>query len=111
MAGFHFPVLWAIIPARQPFAKVEYEHSVNECGRGHHRAAAGAAGERLTRNNHITAMRDSFALAMPFVIVGSLLVPILFPPVSIDGASRFGRHLLLRPILLPTFQLTIGRWR
>ena len=33
----------------------------------------------LTRNNHITAMRDSFALAMPFVIVGSLLVPILFP--------------------------------
>lgn len=44
----------------------------------------------LTRNNHITAMRDSFALAMPFVIVGSLLVPILFPPVSIDGASRFG---------------------
>ncbi len=44
----------------------------------------------LTRNNHITAMRDSFALAMPFVIVGSLLVPILFPPVSIDGASAFG---------------------
>lgn len=63
----------------------------------------------LTRNNHITAMRDSFALAMPFVIVGSLLVPILFPPVSIDGASRFGQvYLLLRPILLPTFQLTIG---
>ncbi|ONG04573.1 hypothetical protein BXT92_24955 [Klebsiella pneumoniae] len=56
----------------------------------------------LTRNNHITAMRDSFALAMPFVIVGSLLVPILFPPVSIDGASRFGQvYLLLRPILLP----------
>ena len=63
----------------------------------------------LTRNNHITAMRDSFALAMPFVIVGSLLVPILFPPVSIDGASRFGQvYLLLRPILQPTFQLTIG---
>ena len=63
----------------------------------------------LTRNNHITAMRDSFALAMPFVIVGSLLVPVLFPPVSIDGASRFGQvYLLLRPILLPTFQLTIG---
>ncbi|MFO6295765.1 hypothetical protein, partial [Pseudomonas aeruginosa] len=47
--------------------------------------------------------------AMSFVIVGSLLVPILFPPVSIDGASRFGQvYLLLRPILLPTFQLTIG---
>lgn len=50
----------------------------------------------LTRNNHITAMRDSFALAMPFVIVGSLLVPILFPPVSIDGASRSAVYLLLR---------------
>ncbi len=34
----------------------------------------------LTRNNHITAMRDSFALAMPFVIVGSLLVPFCFRP-------------------------------
>ena len=63
----------------------------------------------LTRNNHITAMRDSFALAMPFVIVGSLLVPILFPPVSIDGASFFGQfYFQLRPILLPTFELTIG---
>ncbi|WP_134882113.1 PTS sugar transporter subunit IIC [Klebsiella oxytoca] len=63
----------------------------------------------LTRNNHITAMRDSFALAMPFVIVGSLLVPILFPPVSIDGASAFGHfYFQLRPILLPTFELTIG---
>lgn len=63
----------------------------------------------LTRNNHITAMRDSFALAMPFVIVGSLLVPILFPPVSIDSASAFGQfYFQLRPILLPTFELTIG---
>lgn len=63
----------------------------------------------LTRNNHITAMRDSFALAMPFVIVGSLLVPILFPPVSINGASVFGQfYFQLRPILLPTFELTIG---
>lgn len=63
----------------------------------------------LTRNNHITAMRDSFALAMPFVIVGSLLVPILFPPVSIDVASFFGQfYFQLRPILLPTFELTIG---
>ena len=41
----------------------------------------------LTRSPHITAMRDSFALAMPFVIVGSLLVPILFPPVSIGGSA------------------------
>ena len=38
----------------------------------------------LTRNQHITAMRDSFALAMPFVIVGSLMVPLLFMPFNIS---------------------------
>jgi cellobiose PTS system EIIC component len=63
----------------------------------------------LTRSQHITAMRDSFALAMPFVIVGSLMVPLLFPPVSINPFSWFGVYYLsLRPLLLPTFELTIG---
>ncbi|PWW06968.1 PTS sugar transporter subunit IIC [Mangrovibacter plantisponsor] len=63
----------------------------------------------LTRSKHITAMRDSFALAMPFVIAGSLMVPLLFPPVSIQGDSWPGTlYLLVRPVLLPTFELTIG---
>lgn len=62
----------------------------------------------LTRNNHITAMRDSFALAMPFVIVGSLLVPILFPPVSIDGASRFGG--LFAAAAYPAADLSANYW-
>lgn len=63
----------------------------------------------LTRSQHITAMRDSFALAMPFVIVGSLMVPLLFPPVSISPFSWFGGYYLaLRPLLLPTFELTVG---
>ncbi len=58
----------------------------------------------LTRSQHITAMRDSFALAMPFVIVGSLMVPLIFPPVSINPFSGFGRYYqLIRPMLLPTF--------
>lgn len=63
----------------------------------------------ITRNQHITAMRDGFSLAMPFVIVGSLMVPLLFPPFGISSASRLGHvYLLLRPMLLPTFELTLG---
>ena len=33
----------------------------------------------LTRSRHVMALRDGFQLAMPFIIVGSLLVPILYP--------------------------------
>ncbi|WP_420286952.1 PTS sugar transporter subunit IIC [Enterobacter sp. BNK-9] len=63
----------------------------------------------ITRNQHITAMLDGFSLAMPFVIVGSLMVPLLFPPFAISSASRLGHvYLLLRPMLLPTFELTLG---
>ncbi|MEJ8834132.1 PTS sugar transporter subunit IIC [Enterobacter cloacae] len=63
----------------------------------------------ITRNQHITAMRDGFALAMPFVIVGSLMVPLLFPPVTISSSSFFGQlYQQLRPMLLPTFELTLG---
>lgn len=63
----------------------------------------------LTRSQHITAMRDSFALAMPFVIIGSLMVPLLFPPFTINPLSWFGvGYQVIRPLLLPTFELTIG---
>ena len=63
----------------------------------------------LTRNHHITAMRDSFALAMPFVIVGSLQVPFIWPPFAIDSQSAPGQWMaLIRPMLVPTFELTIG---
>ncbi len=78
--------------------------------RGHHRAAAERRWRMfLTRNNHITAMRDSFALAMPFVIVGSLLVPILFPPVSIDGALAF-RPGLFAAAANPAADLSANHW-
>jgi PTS system cellobiose-specific IIC component len=63
----------------------------------------------LTRSQHITAMRESFALAMPFVIIGSLMVPLIFPPLAINPFSWYGElYRLLRPLLMPTFQLTIG---
>ncbi len=80
MAGFHFPVLWAIIPATTIRKGRSMNIQLMNVAVDHRAAAAPLA--KPTRNNHITAMRDSFALAMPFVIVGSLLVPILFPPVS-----------------------------
>jgi PTS system cellobiose-specific IIC component len=43
------------------------------------------------------------------VIVGSLMVPLIFPPVSINPFSWFGGYYqFVRPMLLPTFELTIG---
>lgn len=63
----------------------------------------------LTRSPHIKAMRDSFALAMPFVIVGSLMVPLIFPPLAVDPGAWYGAtYQAIRPMLLPTFELTIG---
>ena len=63
----------------------------------------------LTRNQHITAMRDSFALAMPFVIVGSLMVPLLFMPFNISELPWYRDYYqVIRPMLLPTFEITIG---
>jgi len=63
----------------------------------------------LTRSPHITAMRDSFALAMPFVIVGSLMVPLIFPPFAVNPGAWYGAaYQSIRPMLLPTFELTIG---
>lgn len=63
----------------------------------------------LTRSPHITAMRDSFALAMPFVIVGSVMVPLIFPPFAVNPGARYGAaYQAIRPMLLPTFELTIG---
>jgi PTS system cellobiose-specific IIC component len=63
----------------------------------------------LTRSPHITAMRDSFALAMPFVIVGSLMVPLIFPPFAVNPGAWYGAaYQAIRPMLLPTFELTIG---
>jgi len=63
----------------------------------------------LTRSPHITAMRDSFALAMPFVIVGSVMVPLIFPPFAVNPGVWYGApYQAIRPMLLPTFELTIG---
>ncbi|MFM2484460.1 PTS sugar transporter subunit IIC [Celerinatantimonas yamalensis] len=67
----------------------------------------------LSQSKHITAMRDSFQLSMPFIIVGSLFVPLLYPPATAHSAStwmqgwfHFSEH--YRPYLLPPYQITSG---
>ncbi|WED24608.1 PTS transporter subunit EIIC [Vibrio sp. JC009] len=66
----------------------------------------------LARNAHLVALRDGFQLAMPFIFVGCMFVPLIFPPIS-DQSSWLGMawdnlSLTLRPVLLPTYQLTMG---
>lgn len=66
----------------------------------------------LMRNKHLTAIRDGFQLAMPFIFVGCLFVPILFPPFK-HASNAFASAWLdlsysLGKILLPTYQLTLG---
>ena len=67
----------------------------------------------LTRSRHVLSLRDGFQLAMPFVIVGSLLVPILYPPIAPDTPHAFGQWLhwlarALHPFLFPVYSHTLG---
>lgn len=66
----------------------------------------------LMRNPHLSALRDGFQLAMPFVFIGCMFVPILFPPFSDvnTGPAAWWLQLSnnLRPMLLPSYQLTLG---
>ncbi|GJA19111.1 MULTISPECIES: PTS sugar transporter subunit IIC [Aeromonas] len=67
----------------------------------------------LTRSRHVMALRDGFQLAMPFIIVGSLLVPILYPPVASDNAHPLAIALRdlsqqLMPWLYPVYSHTAG---
>ncbi|CAH0536370.1 PTS sugar transporter subunit IIC [Vibrio marisflavi] len=67
---------------------------------------------KLAQNVYLSALRDGFQLAMPFIFVGCMFVPIIFPPFSTPN-STFAMWweklaLSLRPTLLPTYQLTLG---
>jgi PTS system cellobiose-specific IIC component len=66
----------------------------------------------LMRNPHIIALRDGFQLSMPFIFVGCMFIPLIYPPFSVAN-SAFARlwldlTQLLRPTLLPIYQLTSG---
>lgn len=67
----------------------------------------------LTRSRYLIALRDGFQLAMPFVIVGSLCVPFLFPPVVSDaqsGLAGIWRFLTqdMRDVWAVPYNITVG---
>ena len=67
----------------------------------------------LTRSQHVLALRDGFQLAMPFIIIGSLLVPFLYPPVLADSVHPLAQWLLavsrlVSPLLYPVYAHTLG---
>ncbi|MFV0447122.1 MAG: PTS sugar transporter subunit IIC [Vibrio sp.] len=66
----------------------------------------------LMRSQHLMALRDGFQLAMPFIFVGCTFIPLIFPPFA-DAESSFSIWWFalatsLKPVLLPTYQVTIG---
>ena len=68
----------------------------------------------ISSSVHITALRDGFQLSMPFIFIGCLFVPLMFPlmgvPAEMEGRSIGWESFLIsiRPIILPTYQLTLG---
>lgn len=48
-------------------------------------------GEKLERHPYIIAIREGFILALPFLIVGSFMLILLFPPFDKDTSFRFGQ--------------------
>ena len=48
-------------------------------------------GERMERHPYIIAMREGFLLALPFLIVGSFMLIILFPPFDKDTSYGIGQ--------------------
>jgi PTS system cellobiose-specific IIC component len=70
------------------------------------------AARLVTRSAHLVAIRDGFQIATPFIFVGCIFVPIIFPPFS-NPQSSFSLFWAdmsqsLSPFLLPIYQLTIG---
>ncbi len=67
----------------------------------------------LTRSQHVLALRDGFQLAMPFIIIGSVLVPFLYPPVMASSQHPLALQFLalshwLAPWLAPVYAHTLG---
>ena len=48
----------------------------------------------LASSKHLIAIRDGFQIAMPFIIVGSLFVPFIFPPFNPANYPNINAFLL-----------------
>ena len=68
---------------------------------------------KVGSQKHVRAMRDGFITAMPFIIVGSFLLILAFPPFAEDTQNGFGRAWLdfagknFDMIMMP-FNMTMG---
>ncbi|WP_105903180.1 PTS sugar transporter subunit IIC [Vibrio gangliei] len=63
----------------------------------------------LASSKHLVAIRDGFQIAMPFIIVGSLFVPFIFPPFSPGNYPRINEFLLNhRHFFYTIFEHTMG---
>lgn len=63
----------------------------------------------LANSKHLIAIRDGFQISMPFIIVGSLFVPFIFPPFNPVNYPEINEFLLeYRHFFLTIFEHTMG---
>ena len=68
---------------------------------------------KLGAQRHITALRDGFLVAMPFIIVGSFILIFANPPFAADTTNAFGRAWLdfvaaHRPTIVMPWTMSMG---
>lgn len=68
---------------------------------------------KLGAQRHITALRDGFLVAMPFIIVGSFILIFANPPFAADTTNTFGRAWLdfvaaHRPTIVMPWTMSMG---
>ena len=68
---------------------------------------------KLGSQRHITALRDGFLVAMPFIIVGSFILIFANPPFAADTTNAFGRMWLdfvaaHRPTIVMPWTMSMG---
>lgn len=63
----------------------------------------------LANSKHLIAIRDGFQIAMPFIVVGSLFVPFIFPPFNPANYPKINAFLLEHRHFFSTmFEHTMG---
>ncbi|MBD1574864.1 PTS sugar transporter subunit IIC [Vibrio sp. S11_S32] len=63
----------------------------------------------LASSKHLIAIRDGFQISMPFIVVGSLFVPFIFPPFNPSNYPSINAFLLeYRAFFSTMFEHTMG---
>ncbi|SHG04327.1 PTS sugar transporter subunit IIC [Vibrio gazogenes] len=71
---------------------------------------------KLSQSPHLIALRDGFQISMPFVFIGCIFVPLVFPLTSALSMGETSLIALwweslsrsLQPVILPMYQITLG---